>query len=250
MCPALLETTGALGNQPIAEVASMPTISPSSLKRGDTLFAWTLLTDPARGDRKEEGNHFFAVCRCECGTERRMFLSNLVKGHSKSCGCRKGAAISAHRKTHGATVANGGEKTREYRAWRDMKNRCLNPNVKSYQHYGGRGIVICDRWLNSFEAFLEDMGPCPPGLTIDRIENERGYEPGNCRWADRMTQARNRRTVRWITFRGETLCLHEWAERIGINPCGLGERLGKGWGLEEALTTPKFGRNSGKRGTQ
>jgi hypothetical protein len=110
------------------------------------------------------------------------------------------------------------------------------PSQDSYPIYGGRGIGVCDRWRN-FENFLVDMGDCPPGQSLDRRDNNRDYEPGNCRWADGKTQGRNKRANHWITFKGETLTLVEWAERVGLKEKTLRARLvDHGWTLERALT--------------
>lgn len=127
----------------------------------------------------------------------------------------------------------------EYRAWQAARLRCTDPTNSAWEDYGGRGITMCDRWLNSVEAFVEDMGRKPsPKHEIDRIDNDKGYEPGNCRWATRKVNCRNRRSNRRITFRGETLTRIEWGERTGISADLIGERLDHGWTVERALTTP------------
>lgn len=122
-------------------------------------------------------------CECDCGNKRIIQSTQIKK--RKSCGCFLG------RVTHGHTRI--GKYKRTYISWSNMKQRCLNPKRNSYKYYGGRGIKVCDRWLHSFENFLADMGECPPGLTIDRIENDGNYEKGNCRWATIITQITNRR---------------------------------------------------------
>lgn len=117
-----------------------------------------------------------------------------------------------------------------------MISRCTNENRPDYKYYGGRGITVCDRWRNSFGSFLEDMGERPEGMSIDRKQNSIGYGPDNCKWSTSKQQMQNVRTNRNITFNGETLCLMEWARRIGINKQSLSDRIKRGWPLEKALT--------------
>jgi hypothetical protein len=127
----------------------------------------------------------------------------------------------------------------EKRSWQHMIDRCTNPKNRKYPRYGGRGIAVCKRWLNSQTSFLEDMGPKPsPAHTLDRINNSAHYTPQNCRWADSRQQAANRSTTRRIRYRGEVLCLREWAERFGLSDSCLRARLKKGWPICRALVTP------------
>lgn len=117
-----------------------------------------------------------------------------------------------------------------------MKSRCFNPNNIRFHRYGERGITVCDRWM-SFESFYADMGDCPPGMTLDRIDNDGNYEPGNCRWATVREQSQKTSRIRFLTFNGETLSLAEWARRLGIRANTLTMRLNTyGWPLEKALT--------------
>jgi len=117
------------------------------------------------------------------------------------------------------------------------------PKPSDRAYYAGRGITVCDRWRDSFVAFYEDMGPKPsPAHSLDRIDNDKGYEPGNCRWATRTEQMRNTRANRWITFAGETLTLADWSERLGIHKETLTRRL-ETWSVEEAMTRPVRGRS-------
>jgi hypothetical protein len=155
---------------------------------------------------------------------------------------------------HGAAV--GGRTTPEYHSWQSAVARCHNPNGKHYPRYGGRGIRVCERWRKSFAAFLADMGLKPDkSSSIDRIDNDGGYWCGkpecpecgplgrtpNCRWADRKTQARNRRSNHVVEFRGERRTVTEWAEHVGIPRNAITLRLKNGWGVERSLTTPYMG---------
>lgn len=123
-----------------------------------------------------------------------------------------------------------------------MNRRCLNPRDRCYKNYGGRGITVCERWRNSFEAFYEDMGPRPKGASLDRTDNSKGYEPNNCRWATQAEQSRNKRTNRMITAFAKTMCLSDWAEEVGIPLGTLRYRLASGWPAERALTDPPASR--------
>lgn len=119
-----------------------------------------------------------------------------------------------------------------------MLQRCHSPSAKDYPRYGAKGIAVCDRWRFSFENFFADMGHRPTGKSIDRIDNNKGYEPGNCRWATIKEQNRNVSTNRYIEYAGERMLLIEWAERLGMKAVTLHSRLREGWTIERALTTP------------
>jgi hypothetical protein len=135
--------------------------------------------------------------------------------------------------THGLSY------TPEYKAWQTMRLRCTVPTNSAYPDYGGRGIKVCDRWLNSVAAFIEDMGPKPsPRHELDRENNDGDYEPGNCRWVTRKINDRNRRSNRFLTFRGETKTIAEWSELLSVPNDTIRWRLKSGWSLENALTTP------------
>lgn len=133
----------------------------------------------------------FWRCVCDCGTETVKMGKYLTNGDTRSCGCVQRAYRAKGNVTHGGS--KGGTKTREYRAWRDMKCRCYTKTSSNFRFYGGRGVTVCDRWRNDFPAFLADMGPCPDGLTLDRINPFGNYEPDNCRWATWSEQHRNLR---------------------------------------------------------
>ena len=128
-------------------------------------------------------------CACSCGGHCRARGSDLVRGHIRSCGCLRREALLGNNRTH------GGSQTRAYESWRRAVARCADPFGKDWKNYGGRGIKVCDRWLR-FESFLADMGERPPGTSIDRIDNDGNYEPGNCRWATAKEQRANQRPRR------------------------------------------------------
>jgi hypothetical protein len=173
------------------------------------------------------------VCKCDCGSVVTVCSLRLGCGQTQSCGCLCKERTSQAKKTHGCS--GGGSS--EYGVWLNMKSRCTHKSVDSYHLYGGRGIKVCDRWLNSFENFLEDMGPRPSkNHSIERKDSNGNYEPGNCKWADRFEQANNKRNNRPITHNGETLNLFQWAHKYKIHPKRLHARLKSGWSMERALT--------------
>lgn len=149
-------------------------------------------------------------------------------------------AVGERSTTHGATRATrAGRITPEYRIWASAIQRCTNPLASNFRHYGNRGITICPRWRASFVDFLADMGPRPSARhSLDRIDSNGHYEPGNCRWATPRTQQRNRRNTRWLTVRGERDSLAAWAERFSITVSRIHQRLKLGWSEEEAVVTP------------
>jgi hypothetical protein len=128
---------------------------------------------------------------------------------------------------------------REYGIWWGMVARCEDPRQQNYDRYGGRGIKVCDKWRGSFAAFLADLGPRPSREhTIDRIDNNGNYEPGNVRWATRIEQANNKRTSRTVTALGRTLTMSQWARETGIKRTALDYRINRGWSPDAALTRP------------
>jgi hypothetical protein len=177
-------------------------------------------------------------CLCDCGRIVISHGGDLRRGKAKSCGCLSAELTVSRNLKHGHT--SKAWKTPEYHAWQRMFERCYNKHASGYERYGGRGIKVCKRWRDSYEAFYTDVGPRPsPKHSIDRFPNNDGdYEPGNVRWAAVKEQARNTRTNRFHTFEGQTLCEAEWAERFGFHVSTLRHRLRNGWSIEHALTTP------------
>ena len=168
-------------------------------------------------------------CKCSCGGVIVATGGNLAKGGYMSCGCAK--------IKHGH--ARRGLRSPEYMAWAGIVDRCESPSCLAYARYGGRGISVCERWRYSFETFLADMGRKPaPGHSIDRVDNDGDYEPGNCRWATRSQQNRNRSSVIWITANGERLTATDWSRRLEGDDTLVHHRLGLGWTEEEAVLTP------------
>jgi hypothetical protein len=164
-------------------------------------------------------------CRCDCGNQQIVQGASLVTGRSSGCRC------CAERR-HGHAIGKG---SRTYWSWVAMRSRCYNSRASRYERYGGRGIKVCARWLGSFENFLADMGERPVGQTLDRINNDGDYEPGNCRWATPRQQSRHTRTNRMLTSNGETRCISEWVEVTGLPRTVIETRLRRGLSGERVL---------------
>lgn len=166
------------------------------------------------------------LCRCECGGEKIARAPHLRAGRTASCGCiRKevAAKLGASKATHGMFGSA------EYGVWGGLIDRCTNRSGKNWRNYGGRGITVCERWLK-FENFLADMGRRPSARhSIDRIDNDGHYEPGNCRWTTTRVQGRNRRTNVLYAYAGRTMPLCDWADESGINRLTFYWRFKHGW---------------------
>ena len=158
------------------------------VNKGERYGHWTILKEDGHFTHPSGHRTRAFLCRCDCGTERRIRLSNLRSGITKSCDCPE---YSARRKHGHASPTMGGGLSPTYISWVAMKNRCKNKNHPRYARYGGRGVTITPRW-SKFENFLEDMGERPEGLTLDRIDNEMGYCKENCQWSSYKEQAMNR----------------------------------------------------------
>lgn len=184
--------------------------------------------------KQKIGNKTYWDCLCECGAKKSIRGDFLASASTISCGCQRIIANKTTKAKHGHS--RQGEVTRAYRIWYSMKQRCNNKTHESYHKYGGRGIEVCSRWSDSFVLFLEDMGEPPENMSIDRINVNGNYEPGNCRWATSIEQSRNCRNTITLTYQGETKPLALWAEEKGLKYITVYSRYSKGWSVERILS--------------
>ena len=175
------------------------------------------------------------LCICDCGNHIVVNGKLLKNGDTKSCGCLRKQIMTKH----------GYSKTKIYRIWQQMIQRCTNSSNKAYKDYGARNISVCSRWL-VFDNFLKDMGEQPVNQSLDRIDNNRGYTKCNCRWTTPKHQAQNRRDTYLVTHNSRTQCLTAWAEETGINRNTLQYRLDNGWSVKKAIEqrTRKYKKNT------
>ncbi len=192
------------------------------------------LTVISRTDNR--GNKTIWLCICECGNKTTVDGDRLRRGGTRSCGCLQRERASEILTKHGHTGISGNKEL--YSLWKTMIRRCYDKKSCQFHNYGGRGISVCEPWLNSFEQFMLDMGDRPHRYQIDRIDNNGNYEPENCRWVTCKENARNTRWNHNITAFGETLCLTEWSERSGLTSAGINKRLSAGWSAEDAVSVP------------
>lgn len=180
-----------------------------------------------------KNGHQFWMFRCACGVEKIIRVVHVLNGKVVSCSCEQGQRASDNFKTHGMTESP------EYATWTRIKTRCYNPRDISYHNYGGRGIFVCERWLNSFSNFLSDLGLRPSNShSIERMDYNGPYSPDNCIWATKLSQANNTRKNRLLTFAGKTLTISQWSRETGIQSRTLLYRLKHRWTNEKILTTP------------
>lgn len=167
------------------------------------------------------------VCQCDCGNTAIVWGSALRNGLTNSCKCQMNVKCFKHGKARSKT----------WRAWNDMKQRCLNPRNSQYIRYGGRGVTICVRWHN-FINFLNDLGESPPKAYLDRIDNNGNYEPSNCRWATPRESGNNRSTNRFITYKGKTKTIAEWTHYFNFKIDHIRSRLRMGWSVRDTIEIP------------
>lgn len=197
---------------------------------GQRFGRWTVIE---RAPAKVTGRQATTMwlCRCDCGNAKVVSGTNLKNGASKSCGCLSTELISKRSRIHAMSD------TKIHYVWRGMKQRCTNPKHRGYPDYGGRGVTVCDEWLHNFQAFYNwaIVNGYKDGLSIDRIDNDKGYSPDNCRWVPRKVQNINKRTNRYIQIGTVKKSLSEWCEQYGMNYKTVCSRLRYGWTPEEAL---------------
>ena len=171
------------------------------------------------------------LCSCSCGAIKKTRGKDMRQGKTKSCGCFQMENISNLNKTHGET------KTRMHRIWIAIKSRCLNQNNKDYCNYGGRGIGMHDDWINSYVSFRDWslLNGYADNLSMDRIDNENGYFPDNCRWTTAKVQGRNRRDNVFLELNGVSMVMSEWCEIFNIPTSTLSYRINMGWSPSEAI---------------
>lgn len=200
---------------------------------GSKFGRWTILSNAGRNKRYQQ----LVNCICECGTRRTVVEDHLKSGRSTSCNCFRIERSTKAKFKHGEFLGNP-KGSPEYHSWAGLKDRCGNPRNKKWKNYGGRGIKVCRRWLESFSNFIEDMGRKPsPAHSIDRKNNDGDYQPDNCRWATPTQQANNQTQNRRITHEGETKTLSQWAKHTGISYGTIQTRLDSGWSIEKSLST-------------
>jgi len=192
-----------------------------------------LLVIAEEGQRDKRG-HVVWSCVCDCGNKSFVSGDKLKSGNTQSCGC-----LFAEKRAAGSYRSHGKTGSRVYRIWVNMISRCTRPSTSCWHNYGGRGITVCDRWRNSFEAFLEDMGEPPTGKhSIDRIDNDGNYEPSNCRWVTKNEQSFNTRRTKIVVIAGTPYTLLELSALHGVSPKLIRTRIYQGWPPEIAAKLP------------
>jgi hypothetical protein len=181
-------------------------------------------------EKNNAGGTAMWLCVCDCGEKRIVEGTGLRAGRNKSCGCKSPRFKSTKFPDHPL------KQTRTYKIWYGMQRRCYEAkSEKEKKLYANKGIIVCDRWIESFDNFLNDMGKAPLRHSIDRIDGNKGYSPENCRWATAKIQANNTSSNRIITAKGRTMTLSQWGEATGQKPNTILTRLRRGWSVERAL---------------
>jgi len=212
------------------------------LKKGDTVNKLTLIGHPfsisKRGTSGWVQKKWYVKTKCECGNIQDMTIEGLKRREerrTKDCGCGRQVKLRKVLTKHGHTNF-GGKPSGVYSSWQHLKDRCLNKNNTEYNYYGGKGIEVCEKWLN-FTGFLEDMGDRPRGKTIDRIDINGNYNKENCKWSTFTDQMNNTRRSRYLTYNNQKQTVAQWAKERGMNYSTLSTRLQRGWSIKRAIET-------------
>ena len=192
--------------------------------KNKTFNHWTLIEK----DEAKSGNDIYWLCKCTCGTMRAVRLASVKRDISKSCGCINKLGVQKHMET----------KTRTFRSWSSMKDRCLNKNSDSYYLYGERGITICKAWVNDYAQFKKDMGVRPWRKSLDRIDNDGDYCPENCKWSTHLQQQMNKRNTIRVELDGKEYFLFEIAKKYNLTYQTVHWRYRKGWTIKRIVNTP------------
>lgn len=191
-------------------------------------------------NRDFSANRTAFFCQCDCGKVKSIRSAHLIDGKIQSCGClHSERAAKRIYKMHEKNIKTGISNSPTYQSWCGMKQRCTNPRSNFFSYYGGRGIIICPRWIDSFENFLVDMGKKPHGHSLDRIDPNGNYEPNNCRWATRKQQQNNLRSNRVYEIYGRKLTISQMADLFDIKRSTLDGRISRGITIEKAVIPPK-----------
>lgn len=184
--------------------------------------------------RNNGGKEYYWLCKCDCGKKTIVRGATLKNGATQSCGCKQRQIAIKVNTRHGQGY------TKLYKVYFSMKQRCLNPKNKAFAYYGGRGIKICNEWIEDYTNFYNwaIANGYKKGLSIDRIDVDGNYEPSNCRWILQAEQVKNTRRNKFITFNGETKTLSEWSKTLGYNRTVIAYRIKAGWSIEKTFTTP------------
>lgn len=191
------------------------------------------------------GKYSRCVCRCECGVVVKEETNLVLTGNTKSCGCLKRETAAIRCRTHGMS------KSKEYRCWQSMKERCYSGTGAEYESYKRRGITVCDRWISSFENFYSDMGPMPTKKhTVERVDNDKGYSPENCRWATRQEQAQNTSKSVLLEIDGKRKTLAEWGRIGGVSEEAIKYRMSIGKSVVDSVFAHRLSYHNCKRFTE
>lgn len=209
----------------------MPAKKIPDIQAGETFGRWKILGKPFHTSTTGKTKYWYVVCECSCGVVSAIRVNELERGNSKSCGCLNKEILIENCTSHGLSNHPF------YNIWGAMVQRCCNPKSEAYHIYGGRGITICEEWRNKPESFIKwaIKNGYKKGLHVDRIDNDKGYSPNNCRVVTPQENCMNTSRNHWITYEGETRTIMQWSDKLKIPYSRIRNRLKKGWALKDVL---------------